>query len=130
MKHEIQKLRNDVEMKKESFTEAKKRLDSIVEACQHEFGETIPDHIYHPAYTSPGDPPGTMGVDWRGPCHVNATTEKQWKRICDICGKVEYTQRIKKEVRVKELPEWPDDKKYSGDYFNFPEEGGYSKLDM
>lgn len=134
MKPEIQKLRSEVEAKERAFSETKKRLDEIIESCKHQFGETIPDHIYHEAYTIPGDPPGTMGVDWRGPCHVNASTEKRWKRICDYCGKTEYTQNIRKEVQVKEFPAWPEDRRNSRtDFFPkdyFEREKGWSYLDQ
>lgn len=61
--------------------------------CQHDWTNPVYDPIRHEAYTSPGDPPGTMGVDWRGPVHVPASTEKRWKRECRKCGKVEFTTR-------------------------------------
>ncbi len=110
MKTEIKKLREKVEKAKEEYDSAKQSLDNVVNSCSHQFGPTIPDHIYHPAYTIPGDPPGTMGVDRRGPCYVDAKTEKRWKRICDICGKEEYTTRTKQ--KVEEFPEWPENRKY------------------
>lgn len=126
MKHEIQKLRNDVEMKKESFTEAKRRLDTIVTSCHHKFGETVYDPIVTAGYHISGDPPGTMGVDRQLPMDVPEHVEKRWKRICDICGEIDYTTQTKQEV--KHLPIWPEKRKYS--HYNFPEEGGYSKLDI
>ncbi len=69
--------------------------------CGHVFSETVADHIYHKAYTIPGDKPGTMGVDYRGPCYVPARTENRWKRTCKKCGKVEYTQRTQKVPQPK-----------------------------
>jgi len=53
------------------------------------------DHIYHKAYTYPGDAPGTMGVDHCGPIDVPPRTEERWKRTCTICGKVEITKQTK-----------------------------------
>ena len=67
-------------------------------------GKTIYDPIYHAAYTCPGDPPGTMGVDWRGPVHVPSKTIPKWRRTCDLCGKIEETQRTN-DVVTKE-PKW------------------------
>lgn len=110
MKPEIRQLRERVERNEREFLAAKKALDGLVESCMHQFGETIPAHIYTPAYTIAGDPPGTMGVDRRGPCYVEAKTEKRWKRICDLCGKEEYTTQIKQ--KIEELPAWPEDRRY------------------
>jgi hypothetical protein len=129
MNSDIQKMRNEVEKREREFTAAKKRLDDIVNSCQHKFGETIPDHIVYPGYYSPGDPPGTMGVDRQLPCYVSESVKKRWKRICDICGKIEYTQSVRKETQIKEFPEWPGERRSSRDNY-FPEEGGYSKLDQ
>ncbi len=108
MNQDIQKLRNEVEAKERAFSETKKRLDDIVKSCQHKFGETIPDHTYREAYRIEGDKPGTMGSDWRGPLDVPAETELRWKRICDYCGKVEYTTQTKQ--KIEHLPDWNDDK--------------------
>jgi hypothetical protein len=105
MKTEAKQLRDKVAKLEKEFTEAKKDLEQLVGTCQHQFGETLYDPIETPAYTYPGDPPGTMGVDWRGPCHVPAQTEKQWKRICELCGEVEYTKRVKQ--KTEEEPDWP-----------------------
>jgi len=111
MNSEIKQLREKVELLKGKYDSAKQTLDRIIESCNHNFGPTISDHIYRPAYTIPGDPPGTMGVDRRGPCYVDAKTEKRWKRICELCGQVEYTSKIKQIIN--ELPEWPENKRYS-----------------
>ena len=96
-----QRLNQEIEADAEALKRKKEALSRIDRECQHVWGETIPDHIYHKAYTIPGDPPGTMGVDWRGDCHVPAKTEKRWKRVCKKCGKVEHTSRTtKKEVET------------------------------
>ncbi|MBI4918712.1 hypothetical protein HY837_02190 [archaeon] len=111
MKSEIKQLRDKFERSKKEFDSTKEDLERVVNSCKHQFGKTIPDHIHYPAYTIPGDPPGTMGVDRRGPCYVDAKTEKRWKRICDVCGKVEYTSTVKQ--KIEELPEWPEERRYS-----------------
>ncbi len=79
------------------------QLKSQQANCPHQWGEVIADHIYNEAYTIPGDPPGTMGIDWRGPCYVPAETIERWKRVCKICGKIEYTSQ-KEQVRVEYEP--------------------------
>ncbi len=87
---EKEMLDHSVGMKK-----AQQEISSINSNCSHSWGETEPDHVYHKAYTSPGDTPGTMGVDFRGPCHVPARTDHRWKRVCEKCGKVEKTTATK-----------------------------------
>jgi len=86
----------------EEMKEAEQALNYTVSRCNHRWGDTFPDHIYHEGYTIPGDAPGTMGVDWRGPCYVNSSTEYRWKRQCTICGKVETTTRT--TDRVEKIP--------------------------
>lgn len=70
---------------------AEEELRQLEANCDHDWGPTAPNHIHHPAYTIPGDKPGTMGVDFRGPCHVSAKTEKRWTRVCSKCEKIEHT---------------------------------------
>jgi hypothetical protein len=57
----------------------------------HQWGDTIYDPIREEAYTIPGDPPGTMGIDWRGPTPVPAKTTDRWSRTCNRCGRTETT---------------------------------------
>lgn len=92
---------------RDSLKETLRKLDQLKSTiagmerdCSHTWGPTEYKPIEHRAYTIPGDAPGTMGVDWRGPCYVPATTEKVWSRTCTKCGKVETTQRTKKEYRA------------------------------
>jgi len=72
-------------------------LENLERSCQHTWGQTKYTPIEHKAYTIPGDAPGTMGVDWQGPCYVPAETIKQWSRTCTKCGKTETTRATKKE---------------------------------
>lgn len=108
MKQEAKKLREIVEKAEEDLRQAQSNLRNLIQNCQHQYGETIYDPIYTPAYTIPGDKPGTMGVDWRGPVHVPAKTEDRWRRECESCGIVEYTTQTKQNVR--EEPQWPNQK--------------------
>lgn len=80
----------------ENLEWARNELKFIEDTCSHSWPKK-PEYTpeYQKAYTVPGDPPGTMGVDWRGPVHVPAKTIKRWRRKCIICGKVEITERTK-----------------------------------
>lgn len=90
--------REQLERLEAQVEEKKRKIRATEDDCIHRWSPTQPAHIYHKAYTIPGDPPGTMGIDWRGPCHVPARTEKRWKRTCNSCGKVEFTTNTKDTV--------------------------------
>ncbi len=109
MNPEARKVRSEVGRLERNLVNTKENLKRIVDACDHKYGEVAYDPIYTPEYTIPGDPPGTMGVDWRGPCHVSAETKKRWRRECTLCGEVEYTDKILK--KVKEEPDFGDGRK-------------------
>jgi hypothetical protein len=68
--------------------------------CRHVWDD--PNGKYTPevreAYTLPGDPPGTMGVDWRGPCYVPRQSTPRWSRTCKTCGFVEQTAQTREQV--------------------------------
>jgi hypothetical protein len=98
LKQVRQKLNTEIEQLNQNLREKEYLLNAIDKKCSHMWGETIPDHIEHKAHTIPGDPPGTMGVDWRGPINVPAKTEERWKRICKICGKIEYSKETTEQV--------------------------------
>lgn len=108
MKPEAADLRTKVEQLKKQLSEAEEGLEGLVRTCQHKFSETVYNPIYTPAYTSPGDPPGTMGVDWQGPVYVESKTEDRWSRTCNSCGEKQYTTQVKKEI--KKIPAWPGDR--------------------
>ena len=78
--------------------DAQRALEEAEAQCNHQWGDVTPDHIYEDGYTIPGDPPGTMGVDWRPACHVQPKTTFRWKRVCRVCGKEEHTSRTKELV--------------------------------
>lgn len=92
------KLREEVEIKRRELKSSEDNLRSLVNQCPHDWSEPIADHIRTPGYTVPGDPPGTMGIDWRGPTYVDSKTEYRWKRICNACGEVEYTSHTEDTV--------------------------------
>lgn len=98
MKEQRRKLLDKITKLNRELDDARGQLARLDRSCNHQWGEPEADHIHHEGYTTPGDPPGTMGVDWRGPTHVPARTEKRWKRTCQKCGKVECTTRIAKKT--------------------------------
>lgn len=97
------KLRLLVEQQQQDLSESKARLAELEKNCSHSWGQSIAAHIYHEAYAAPGDVPGTMGVDYRGPVHVPSRTENRWKRVCSRCGKVEYTSQTQ-DVVIEKRP--------------------------
>lgn len=98
MTNEIQKLRADIIELKDRLRTMEGYLNHRIKGCQHEWSPTETAFIYEKGYTIPGDPPGTMGVDWRGPCYVEPKTTKRWKRTCQICGEIQYTEHTTQEV--------------------------------
>lgn len=104
MDDKTKKLRDRIAELQFEMKIAENNLDHIVQNCNHAFDKTIYDPIHTPAYTIPGDMPGTMGVDFRGPCYVEAKTEKRWRRECTRCGKIEYTTNVKQNIT--EEPNW------------------------
>lgn len=98
MKPTVKTIRDKVERLKNDLKEAESSLSYYVNNCRHSWGKVQADHIYEKAYTIPGDPPGTMGVDWRGPCYVPAKETKRWKRVCEECGKEEFTTNTEQHV--------------------------------
>ena len=99
-----QQARQHLNRSQQELDSAQAAVEAIERSCQHQFGkpEYKPDH--RPAYTIPGDPPGTMGIDWQGPCHVEAKTTPKWVRQCSVCGKVETTIRTKPQQIQGEIP--------------------------
>jgi hypothetical protein len=105
MEQHARDLRNLVSRTQREFESAESQLRQYEQNCRHEFTDTVHDPVYHEAYTIPGDPVGTMGVDWRGPCYVPAETIDRWKRECLRCGIVEYTEGVTETV-TRKVPKW------------------------
>jgi len=98
-------LRNELvatEQKAASLKAAIQRAET--ECGRHKWGAIQYIPIEHPAYQTKGDPPGTMGVDWQGPCYIPASTDKRWSRTCAACGKVEITTSTRKERMAGSVP--------------------------
>ncbi len=97
-------LRQQIEEADRKLRDLRENLTRREDTCFHSWSTPVADHIYHDAYTIPGDEPGTMGSDWRGPCYVEARTEKRWKRTCRVCGKVQTTGAVTTVTKVEETP--------------------------
>lgn len=73
-------------------------LARIQANCRHVWGPEISDPIVAEAHTIPGDPPGTMGVDWRPAVYVPREETPRWKRTCEECGLTQYTERASQTI--------------------------------
>jgi hypothetical protein len=83
---------------KELIAQAERLREEVYQVqcnCRHQWSEAryAPDH--QEAYEIPGDPPGTMGVDWRPACHVPAKTTPKWVRTCTLCELEQSTTSTK-----------------------------------
>lgn len=94
--------RERVERLRSALEEAQSQLTSFEKQCVHNW-TVLNKPIYDAGYTVPGDPPGTMGVDWCGPCYVEPKTTPRWIRTCNKCEKVEHTFASKKETKFVTL---------------------------
>lgn len=93
---------NNVENKQRELSELQRRVNmlqseitNIQGLCRHNWSKAIYQPIYTEGYTIPGDPPGTMGIDWRGPCYVPSSTKKVWMRKCKECNLEQKTERTR-----------------------------------
>jgi len=105
MNPRIPQLKKSITELEAELGRAKEELDRIQRTCDHDWDEQFTPK-YESSYTIPGDPPGTMGVDWRGPVHVPAKTTPMWTRICRKCDKKETTTSITSEVKEVKHPRW------------------------
>lgn len=92
------KLQQEIEQTRNALKSKESQLEHIQRSCQHQWGSVVYAPIHHEAYTVPGDEPGTMGVDFRGPCYVPSETIRQWKRTCSKCNLTQTTQYTKKQT--------------------------------
>lgn len=98
-------LREEIKELELKLSDSKSRLNQMEQECHpHVWGEVEYTPEHQEAYTIPGDPPGTMGVDWRPDCPVPAQTTKKWTRTCKRCGKEQVTTRTS-EKKIEE-PAW------------------------
>jgi hypothetical protein len=102
MHPDIRKLQDELFVAERKHTSLKAQLDARRRDCRHAWSKLVYDPIITPAYDIPGDAPGTMGVDYRGPCHVPRSEKARWKRECSECGDVEFT--FEAQDKVEKIP--------------------------
>lgn len=98
-------LQRQIDAKEAELKRLKAQQARVVKECNHDWTEEYTPE-YKEAYTIPGDKPGTMGVDFRGPCHVPAKTIKKWTRTCKKCGCKQVTSRSTTETQTTQKPAW------------------------
>ena len=94
-KNRVEELRKNIKDGEERLGYYKDLLREIENDCSHQWSDAERDDIIHPAGSHPGDPVGTMEVDWRGPTSWREERIPRWKRICIICGMKQYTTESK-----------------------------------
>jgi len=114
MDPKAQDIRSKAKEAKWRLEGAQAELARMERDCEHNrnpslFTQPKYDPIIHPGGYSPGDPPGTMGIDrqlpcsWP-PCSWPETREDRWTSVqiatreCTRCGKVETTTQTKEHV--------------------------------
>ena len=93
-----------LQLQKAKVEDIQARMHQIQRSCNHRWGPSVEDPIIHPGGSSPGDPPGTMGVDWRGPSSWAERREPRWSRTCFLCTLKQYNTGIENIPR----PKWSD----------------------
>jgi hypothetical protein len=88
----------EIQNKEAELRGMKAALENLRRRCQHKWGKTEYTPDYQPGYRIEGDPPGTMGVDWRGPMWVDSKTTPKWTRKCSECGLKQVTERTSDKV--------------------------------
>lgn len=80
-----------------------REIDTLQKACSHDWEIRYTPEITK-AHTVPGDVPGTMGVDYRGPVYVPEKTVDKWTRNCSKCGKEETTKELRSVLTHGPIP--------------------------
>ena len=94
----VRELEDKIKKANKELEHCREEVDFQQRNCHHEWGEAKYDLIIQEAYIAPGDPPGTMGVDWRGPRYVPRQETTKWTRQCRICLKTESTMQTDQHV--------------------------------
>jgi hypothetical protein len=83
-------LHEEINSRQKELGDTQHRISCIQRSCSHQYDAVKYDPEIRKGGYFPGDAPGTMGVDWRGPMSIPDQTIPRWSRTCKICGKVEY----------------------------------------
>jgi len=100
----LDKQRQEIRDLEEKLAEKRRALQTSEQNCPHEWSEPKYDPIIREAMTIPGDPPGTGGIDHRGPYHIPSSRVERWTRTCQRCGKVESTTTV--DQRITKTPKF------------------------
>ena len=98
MDRKAQKARERVMAAERELQAARWFLDAVESDCNHDWSDPVYTPDVWEAYTTDGDPPGTLGIDWRGPVHVPRQETPKWTRTCRGCGKTEATTRTTERI--------------------------------
>jgi hypothetical protein len=90
---QIKAIKEQINSAQNDLVSKERQLETLYRQCNHRWSEPIYTPIRTEGYRTEGDPPGTMGIDWRGPMYVPPTTTDRWTRECTECGKQETTER-------------------------------------
>lgn len=92
---EAAQIKGEIATMKSELARKEWRLRVIQERCPHAWEPTRYTPTVVEAHTTPGDAPGTMGIDWRGDVHVPRKETPRWTRVCRLCLKEETTTQEK-----------------------------------
>jgi hypothetical protein len=94
----VRELKADISTAERKLGAMKNDLASIQRSCQHNWTEPRYTPVIREGYQDPGDPVGTMGVDWRGPSWVPRDEKPVWTRECKKCLLAETTTSTDERV--------------------------------
>jgi len=98
MNPNVKTLRDNVERLKAELNSAEDRLKYAVRTCVHKWSNPMDASVIIPGGYDPGDPPGTMGIDWRGPSYYPEQRKQRWRRVCSECGYEQFTTETTQQV--------------------------------
>ena len=106
-------IRIELKAMREAYEHDKARLEALLAEAErnchhgeHRFGPTEYVPIHHEGFRDEGDLPGTMGIDWRGPSYVPSWDDPRWRRVCQDCGREEFTAYSVEHTQKKREPVW------------------------
>jgi hypothetical protein len=82
----------------EELRDAEAELKGLRQLCIHHWGPTEYAPEIREAYRTPGDTPGTMGIDWQPPVDVPRQETPMWTRRCLNCDLAQTTHQTNEHV--------------------------------
>jgi hypothetical protein len=104
MKTRVRELTAEIQDAERNLNRLKRDMNAIQSSCQHEWSKAVYTPIIREGYQDPGDPVGTMGVDWRGPLWVPRDEKPRWTRECHKCLLTETTSQTTE--KVEKIPQF------------------------